>query len=44
MKIRRIEFKNAIFRNLWLKILSLAVAVIVWLYVSGAMTKGIFST
>jgi len=37
----KINFKDLFTKNLWLKFMSLVIAVIVWLYVSSELTKGI---
>lgn len=39
--IRKIDFKKAITYNLWLKIIALIIAIIIWYYVSGEITQGI---
>lgn len=42
MKIfKRTTLKEIILHNLWLKLISLGIAIIVWMYVSGEITKGI---
>lgn len=40
-KIKKINIKKALTNNFWLKIISLVIAVIIWLYVSGEITKGV---
>lgn len=39
--LERINIKKAITHNLWLKIISLVIAAIIWFYVSGEITKGV---
>ncbi|MCK4519959.1 MAG: hypothetical protein KAT96_02210 [Candidatus Omnitrophica bacterium] len=38
--LKRISIKRAITHNFWLKLISLVIAIFVWLYVSGAITSG----
>jgi len=40
-KLRKINLKELITYNFWLKIVSLILAIIVWLYVSNEITKGV---
>ncbi len=40
-KLRKINLKELITYNFWLKIVSLVLAIIVWLYVSSEITKGL---
>ena len=37
----KINLKNLFFHNFWLKLISLALAIITWLYVNGEITRGI---
>lgn len=39
--IKEIDIKKALTNNFWLKIISLVIAVIIWFYVSGEITKGV---
>jgi YbbR domain-containing protein len=42
MKLRfKIDIKSFIFNNFWLKVISLIIAIITWLYVNGELTRGI---
>jgi hypothetical protein len=36
-----LNLKNAIIHNFWLKIISLVMAIITWLYASGELASGI---
>lgn len=38
---KKIDIKRAITYNFWLKVISLAIAIVVWYYVSGEITQGI---
>ncbi|MDP2922324.1 MAG: hypothetical protein Q8O30_01190 [Candidatus Omnitrophota bacterium] len=38
---KKIKIKELITYNFWLKLASLIIAIIVWLYVSGEITKGV---
>jgi hypothetical protein len=38
---QKIDIKKIIINNFWLKVISLIIAIIVWLYVSGEITKGV---
>ena len=38
---KKINLKNAITHNFWLKLMSLIMAAIIWVYVSVEITKGI---
>ncbi len=38
---KKIDFKKAATYNFWLKLVSLAIAIVVWYYVSGEITQGI---
>ena len=38
---KKANLKEILLHNLWLKLISLGIAIIVWLYVSGEITKGI---
>jgi len=40
-RIKGISIKEIAFHNFWLKVISLGVAILTWLYVSGELTKGI---
>ncbi|MDD4182606.1 MAG: hypothetical protein PHT53_02140 [Candidatus Omnitrophica bacterium] len=40
-KLRKINLKELITYNFWLKIVSLILGIIVWLYVSNEITKGV---
>ncbi|MFH1768202.1 MAG: hypothetical protein ABH858_03470 [Candidatus Omnitrophota bacterium] len=40
-RIKALSIKQLLLRNLWLKILSLGMAIITWLYVNGELTSGI---
>lgn len=40
-KLRKINIRELITYNFWLKVISLALAIIVWLYVSNEITKGV---
>ena len=37
---KKISIKRAIMYNFWLKLISLIIAILVWLYVSGTITGG----
>lgn len=37
---KKIDFKKALFYNFWLKLVSLAIATLVWLYVISSITAG----
>lgn len=37
----KMNIRKIIIHNFWLKIISLIIAVIVWLYVSGEIVKGV---
>ena len=39
--LREISIRKVIVNNLWLKLLSLGMAIIIWLYVNGELTQGI---
>ncbi|MCF7874900.1 MAG: hypothetical protein K9L87_04745 [Candidatus Omnitrophica bacterium] len=39
--IQKIDLKKAVTYNFWLKLIALVIAVIVWYYVSGGITRGI---
>jgi len=39
--LKKISIKKAVMHNFWLKVISLIIAVFIWLYVSGEITKGI---
>jgi YbbR domain-containing protein len=39
--LKKIKIKELVTYNFWLKIISLIIAIIIWLYVSGEITKGI---
>jgi len=39
--LKKIDIKAALMHNFWLKIVSLIMAGVIWLYVSGEITKGI---
>ena len=38
---QKLDIKKAITNNFWLKVISLIVAIIIWLYASGEITKGV---
>ena len=38
--LKKINLKRAITNNFWLKLVSLVIAIFVWLYVSGVITRG----
>ena len=38
--LKKISIKRAIMYNFWLKLISLVIAIFVWLYVSGTITGG----
>ncbi len=38
--LKKISIKRAIMHNFWLKLISLIIAIFVWLYVSGTITGG----
>ena len=38
--LKEINIKRAITHNFWLKIISLIIAILIWVYVSGAITGG----
>ncbi|MFA5007684.1 MAG: hypothetical protein WC546_00470 [Candidatus Omnitrophota bacterium] len=40
-KLRKINIKELITYNFWLKVVSLILAIIVWFYVSNEITKGV---
>jgi len=40
MMKKEIDIKKLILHNLWLKVISLGIAILVWLYVKGEITKG----
>jgi|GEM_PF-662981 len=39
--LKRINLKAIATHNVWLKIISLLIAIVVWIYVSGEITKGV---
>ncbi|MBD3263610.1 MAG: hypothetical protein GF375_00725 [Candidatus Omnitrophica bacterium] len=39
--LKKINIKKAITYNFWLKLISLIIAIITWVYVSGEITEGI---
>lgn len=39
--IKKIDLKKSVTYNFWLKLIALAIAIIVWYYVSGEITQGI---
>ena len=39
--VNKVSIKVVILNNLWLKLLSLGIAIIIWLYVNGELTRGI---
>jgi hypothetical protein len=39
--LKKINLKNAVMHNFWLKLMSLVIAAIIWFYVSVEITKGI---
>ncbi|MCK9615249.1 MAG: hypothetical protein M0R48_07095 [Candidatus Omnitrophica bacterium] len=40
-RLRKINLKELVTYNFWLKLISLVLAIIVWLYVSSEITKGV---
>ena len=40
-RMRDVSVKNILLNNFWLKLISLAMAIITWLYVNGELTQGI---
>ncbi len=40
-RFRDVGFKQMVTYNFWLKLISLGMAVIIWLYVRGVLTSGI---
>jgi len=40
MFLKSIDIKKAVTHNFWLKLVSLIIAILIWLYVSGAITGG----
>ena len=38
--LKKISIKRAVIHNFWLKLIALVIAILVWLYVSGAITGG----
>ncbi len=41
LKLRKLNIKELITYNFWLKMISLGIAIVVWLYVSNQITKGL---
>jgi hypothetical protein len=41
LKLRSLNLKELITYNFWLKIISLGIAIAIWLYVSNEITKGL---
>lgn len=41
LNLRKVNLKELITYNFWLKIISLGIAIIIWLYVSNEITKGL---
>ncbi|MFA6282106.1 MAG: hypothetical protein WCY05_06380 [Candidatus Omnitrophota bacterium] len=41
LKLKKINLKELVTYNLWLKIISLGIAIVVWIYVSNEITKGL---
>lgn len=39
--LKKINIKKALTHNVWLKIISLIIAVFIWLYVSGEIIQGV---
>ncbi|UCG35217.1 MAG: hypothetical protein JSW17_06975 [Candidatus Omnitrophota bacterium] len=39
--LKKINLKGVATHNIWLKIISLLIAIVVWIYVSGEITKGV---
>ena len=39
--LKKIDLKAATTHNLWLKIIALIIAAVIWFYVSGEITRGI---
>ncbi|MFH1318948.1 MAG: hypothetical protein ABIH71_08045 [Candidatus Omnitrophota bacterium] len=39
--LKKINIKKIVTHNFWLKIISLIITIIIWLYVSGDITKGV---
>lgn len=40
-RIKNISLKKIVVNNFWLKVIALLMAIIIWLYVNGELTKGI---
>ncbi|UCC95375.1 MAG: hypothetical protein JSW40_01125 [Candidatus Omnitrophota bacterium] len=38
--LKQVNLKEIVTHNFWLKIISLIIAILVWLYVSGTITSG----
>ena len=41
LKLKKINLKELVTYNFWLKIISLGIAIVVWIYVSNEITKGL---
>lgn len=39
--LKKLKLKEALTYNIWLKLLALGVAILIWLFVSSAIVKGI---
>jgi len=39
--IKEVSIKIVVLNNFWLKLLALGIAIIIWLYVNGELTRGI---
>jgi hypothetical protein len=40
-KINVLNIRKIVTHNFWLKLISLIIAVVIWLYVTGEITKGV---
>jgi len=41
LKLKRVNLKELVTYNFWLKVISLGIAIVVWIYVSNEITKGL---
>lgn len=41
LKLKKINLKELVTYNFWLKVISLGIAIVVWIYVSNEITKGL---
>lgn len=39
---RKINLQKAVTYNFWLKLISLFIAIVIWYYVSGEITQGVY--